>query len=312
MCEICGNPHFDFRFVSGPVPDYIQNDIDRYPLRPGMQINVRRHGAHKGLREQWEVHSDTFLFSFPLSGDMTVNIDGDPASSHLADSVTNLSYMPGRHSCTEYHSSKTVRWVGIVVDRNTMGELLNDGSQPLMPTLFRLINSEKDPYLYRKAPMTTAMRQIAHQIYNNSMQGALGNIFLEGKALELVSLRLHQLFEVTEPTPPSLNSTDIERIYHARELLEKQMVAPPSLFRLAKKAGLNDTKLKRGFKQVFGTTVFDYLKNVRLESARQLLLAGEKNVSEVAAEVGYNSLSHFSQIFKRKYGILPSRISKSG
>jgi AraC-like DNA-binding protein len=64
------------------------------------------------------------------------------------------------------------------------------------------------------------------------------------------------------------------------------MEAPLSLPELAGYAGINETKLKRGFRKVYGTSVFGYLRNQRLDKARILLETGDMNVSEVAYSVG--------------------------
>jgi AraC family transcriptional regulator, transcriptional activator of the genes for pyochelin and ferripyochelin receptors len=84
------------------------------------------------------------------------------------------------------------------------------------------------------------------------------------------------------------------------------MDEPPSLLTLARQVGLNDFKLKRGFRQVFGTTVFGYLHEHRMERARQLLEERRLNVTAVACTVGYANPSHFAGAFKRKFGVNPS------
>jgi AraC-like DNA-binding protein len=70
--------------------------------------------------------------------------------------------------------------------------------------------------------------------------------------------------------------------------------------------GINDCKLKAGFRQVFGTTVFGYLHNCRMERSRQLLEAGEMTVTEAAQAVGFVSRGHFAAAFKRRFGVNPS------
>jgi AraC-like DNA-binding protein len=80
---------------------------------------------------------------------------------------------------------------------------------------------------------------------------------------------------------------------------------PPFLLELARQVGLNEKKLNLGFKQVFGTTVFDYLRTYRLEKAKQLLNEGKMNVTEVAFGVGYLHHSTFSRSFTRHFGISP-------
>jgi len=85
---------------------------------------------------------------------------------------------------------------------------------------------------------------------------------------------------------------------------------PPGLSELATIIGINEYKLKRGFREMFGNTVFGYLANARLEIAKNNLLENKKTVSEIAAELGYSSLQHFSSAFKEKFGISPGKLKR--
>ncbi|MEH2080075.1 MAG: helix-turn-helix transcriptional regulator [Nostoc sp.] len=80
---------------------------------------------------------------------------------------------------------------------------------------------------------------------------------------------------------------------------------PSSLLNLANEIGLNDFKLKRGFREVFGTTVLGHVQSLRLEQAQQLLQDTNFTVAEIASQVGYESISHFGYLFKRQFGITP-------
>ena len=104
-----------------------------------------------------------------------------------------------------------------------------------------------------------------------------------------------------------LRSDDVDRIQHAKDILLSDLENPPSLLKLAQQVGLNDYKLKQSFKQVFGTTVFGYLHDYRMQQAYQLLEVGELNITEVSLKVGYSSLSSFNRAFKKKFGINPSQ-----
>jgi AraC-like DNA-binding protein len=87
--------------------------------------------------------------------------------------------------------------------------------------------------------------------------------------------------------------------------LVRNLENPPSLFGLARQVGLNDTKLKRGFRQVFGTTAFGCLHAHRMEQGRQLLAKGKMNVTEVAYKIGYSSRTYFSRAFTKHFGLNP-------
>jgi len=90
------------------------------------------------------------------------------------------------------------------------------------------------------------------------------------------------------------------------EVLVARLSDPPSLMELARLVGINDCKLKAGFRQVFGTTVFGYLHNCRMERSRQLLEAGEMSVAQAAQTVGFVNRSHFAIAFRKKFGVNPS------
>ena len=83
------------------------------------------------------------------------------------------------------------------------------------------------------------------------------------------------------------------------------MSAPPSLRELSREVALSATLLKRGFRQLFGETVFEHLRNLRLDRARELLLDQGASVKEAAWSVGYASVSHFARAFGARFGASP-------
>lgn len=133
-------------------------------------------------------------------------------------------------------------------------------------------------------------------------------IFLEGKILELLSMQLERL-ENKQLSPGNFSKEDISRLEEAKNLVAQNLQTPCSLIELARKTGLNDFKLKKGFKELFGHTVFGYLSELRMNSAYQLLKEG-KTVSEVSEMVGYKNAHHFTSAFKKRYNFLPSRVGK--
>ena len=129
---------------------------------------------------------------------------------------------------------------------------------------------------------------------------------MEGKALEMLAYELDEFScDQKENTTP-LNIIEMVRLDEARKIVEYEFVDPPTLFELARRVGLNDFKLKRGFREAFGTTVFEYIRKLRMDKARELLEQGRLTVTEVALATGYSHFGHFSSAFKKSFGILPS------
>ena len=154
--------------------------------------------------------------------------------------------------------------------------------------------------------LTLAMNQVLRQILHCPYQGMTQQLYLECKALELLALQFACLeAETAKPRRSRLKAKDLERVEYARELLQQQLDNPPSVLALSHRVGLSDRKLKQGFRELFGTTVFGYLRDCRMEQARSLLRHSHTTVAKVAAQVGYRNPEAFSTAFRRKFSVSP-------
>jgi AraC family transcriptional activator of pyochelin receptor len=165
------------------------------------------------------------------------------------------------------------------------------------------------------APMGTIapnVQLVLQQILNCPYTGSIQQVYLEGKALELIALQSAQFLRSVQASPHHpLKRSDVDRIHQARAIVSQRLENPPSLLELARAVGLNDCTLKRGFRQVFGTTVFGYIRQQRLMKARQLLQDTEMSVAEVTCLVGYTHPGHFAAAFKREFGVSPKVFKRS-
>lgn len=160
--------------------------------------------------------------------------------------------------------------------------------------------------------MTPDLQLILHQIQSLSYQGSLKRMYLEGKVLELLATSLHLQFSnrTFQESKVNLSYCDVQCIYQARDYKLHQLENPPTLKELARQVGINEFKLKAGFREVFQTTVFSYLRQERMKIAMNLLEKGDITISEVAMKVGYINKIHFSAAFKETFGFNPSQFKK--
>lgn len=171
-----------------------------------------------------------------------------------------------------------------------------------------VIDGKVQPY-YQQGEITQQMWTVLSKILQCPYQGLMKRMYLESQAMELITLHFQQFQEqdIHDHSFPANNLSDVDRIYQAKEILLRNLENPPSLIELARQVGLNEFKLKRGFRQVFGTPAFKYLHDYRLEKARQLLASGEMKVEEVASRVGFDSRSYFALAFRKKFGLNPKQ-----
>lgn len=154
-----------------------------------------------------------------------------------------------------------------------------------------------------------AMYEAIYEIMNCNRQGVFKRMFLESKVIELLLLQLEQ-FSENSNLNSSIKKTEADKIYAVREFILDNLDAECSLIDLAHKVGTNEFTLKKGFKELFGTTVFSFWNDAKMDQAKLWLTEEGMNVGEVSHLIGYKNQRHFSAAFKRKFGIIPSVLKK--
>jgi len=167
------------------------------------------------------------------------------------------------------------------------------------------------PFLTHRAhrPFTPAMQSIIQLLWNNPFCGGLKGLYMEAKTMELLLLQW-QSFNAPVPDKKPWRKEDLDKLYAAKEILQQRIQDPPTLSALARCCGLNEFKLKKGFREVFGVTVFGYFNTLRLEQAHLLLCTTSLSISEIAYRTGWAHPQHFHRAFKKQYGITPGGLRK--
>ncbi|EMR01948.1 helix-turn-helix transcriptional regulator [Cesiribacter andamanensis] len=156
------------------------------------------------------------------------------------------------------------------------------------------------------------MRSTISQVRSCPLQGHTRKLYLEAKVSELLCLLLDAYASVSLPLNRLPNPQQLEKLYSLREYLHRHYLQPHlSLESLCREAGLNEFVLKKGFKQLFGTTVFGYIQRLRMEHARLLLTDGGATVAEAADALGYANPQHFSTAYKKQWGESPGQLTKT-
>ena len=278
-----------------------------FELRSGFELMISSVDQRQNLIADIEEKGSQFIISFCLSGKQRVSFR-DQKDDFIVGHGQNILCFTPRSMCTAEHSSgQTYDYVNIRIERSQLNALMDGQFDRIPADIHSIIDESNKNYYSHIGSMIPSMHMVIHQILNCPYLGFLKRMYLESKAMELITHQLAQLaFDENGPKKSFvLRPDDIERIHEARDILIRNLENPPSLMELARQTGLNDTKLKRGFRQVFGTTVFGCLHAYRMEQGRQLLAEGKMNVTEVAYEVGYSSRPYFSRAFTRHFGLNP-------
>jgi AraC-like DNA-binding protein len=155
--------------------------------------------------------------------------------------------------------------------------------------------------------ITLAQQQALKNILNCPLDGKLGCMMIETSIIQVLLIHLHSLFYKEEAfKQPVANRRDIEIIQQLKDYLTKTFLEDHCLPSLARQFGTNTNKLMSLFKKVFGRSIFEFIGELRMDHAMELLRDHGLLVTEVSRTVGYKNPNHFSSAFKRKYGVSPS------
>jgi AraC-like DNA-binding protein len=149
-------------------------------------------------------------------------------------------------------------------------------------------------------------------LLNHNYSDTLENIYVNAQTQMLLLYSMDCMLGEKEINTISCkflaNETDREKILKAREILVQQIGEPITIRELSRKVAMNECYLKKGFKELFGTTIFDFYQNQRMEHAKFLLYEKGLSVTEVSVMLGYSSISHFSTAFKKHTGLKPCEL----
>jgi AraC-like DNA-binding protein len=171
-----------------------------------------------------------------------------------------------------------------------------------------LSDENKEKKYYSQEMVSPATAVVLSQLMNYNLHPSIKKLYLKGKVYELISLYFNKTEDADlEQCPYLADEDNVRRIRMAKEIMISRMAEPPTLAELSQEVGLSLKKLKEGFKQIYGDSVFGFLFDYKMEYARKMLETGKHNVNEVGLKVGYSTASHFIASFKKKFGTTPKK-----
>lgn len=251
-------------------------------------------------------------FTYSLSGDTVLSIrtgPGDWGNNHISGEIRSLGYNSEFSGIATVNSSIPIKNFHLYITPQKLAQLLGPGNDNLVRIIIDKASLGSDGRLNMTTigPITTS---IIHQIFTREGASPADSLFLKGKILELLS---HEVELLCSPPRKQtiLQPDDMGKLQTAKTMMMERMSTPPTIAELARNVGLNERKIKQGFKELYGTTVYSFLRDYRMKQAKLLFDRDHKSVTDVACTVGYSNVSHFGAIFKHHHGVRPGDYLRS-
>lgn len=275
---------------------------------------------NSALEYDWEInykteHSPYIRFMFCLDGDATYRIEHREISFELNHPLSaTISQNQIRSQTLILSQGQRNTLVIIDVHRKQFLEQYLPETHSGKDYFHDLLADDSDPKrFFRIDYYNLAIADSINQLLANEYEGVVEKVFIHAKVSEVLALKIHQLQEEKKQGTwyTLLKSQEVELVVRARNIHAAELQNPPTISQLAKRLGTNENKLKRNFKQVYNKTLNESLTEERLNYAKLLLAAQELNIQQISLEVGYKNPSHFTRLFKQRFGMLPRDFLKT-
>jgi AraC-like DNA-binding protein len=310
------------RFVVDDVPNYNPESPKRLCMHVNTEIGslkldqvfTRHFSVSKGdlnlnynsIIEVDEVPQDKVGFYMLDCGRGHIPLFGETKLSDSGGSVNvGECYVAFNPGLSEIHrfDAQSAKPFYLEINGDYFASLLDSGDVFTGNLKEKILKRE---FFGMKTSMVSAQYLLASSIYDCPLEGALGNLMVEGSVQQFVALQLSTFVRPVKST--NITSRDRDILHAVKDYLHRTFHMNHTLIDLSKQFGINQNKLKKSFKELFGVPVIEYLYDLKMEQAKIMLYEQGMYVREVSSIVGYKNPNHFATAFKRKFGVRPSKI----
>lgn len=281
-----------------------ESTVEEINLEKGFYLLHFQNESNEVEHFEREIDSTFIQIHFCLKGNSKFLFNNGAYAFDVLDNRSILLYNPQRTLPIHLEIQPKTTLISLLISIEKFHSLFSKESS-YIPFLSSENSNKK---YYDDAEIKTTVALVLQQIINSNVNSSIRKLYVQGKVYELLSLHFQQ-DETTEGEycPFLVDEDNVLKIRKAKEIIISRMAEPPSLQELANEIGLNLKKLKEGFKQIYGDTVYSFLFDYKMEQARRLLETNKYNVNEVGIQIGYSTSSHFIAAFKKKFGITPKK-----
>ena len=281
-----------------------ESNASRMTIEEGFYVLRFQNDTDEVTREVREINSSFIQFHFCMKGQGDFLFNTGNYVFNVKEEHSILLYNPQRDLPIDLKLQPNTWIIGVVISIKKFHSLFSQDADHIH--FLSPENSTKK--YYDNGNINPSMAVVLSQILSSNIHESMKALYLKGKVYELLSLYFNKNEDTDiEQCPFLIDEDNVRKIRLAKEIILKNMSEPPTLQELSEEIGLSLNKLKEGFKQLYGDTVFGYLLDHKMEEARRMLASTNYNVNEVGLRIGYSTSSHFIAAFKKKYGTTPKK-----
>jgi len=282
--------------------------VETINITDGAILNITDAPADLLFNLELKSEPPSICIGCHLSGDMVYIEEGRGEPIYFKEESMFISKMS-----VPFHATK--RTTGRLRSMSVMfypgaEKLMFGESVSLLKDRYSTLFDTNSHFSMEQHTLSPFVKALAESIANCNLKSHKREFYMKSKAMELLNYIFseYMIKSGMEVSKSVLQPGEVKKIRNLREYLNTNINTAPSINELSKITGLNDCKLKAGFKEVFGTTIYGYIKAEKMSRAKIMLETGRYSVSEIAWDIGYTNVSHFIKAFKKYYCVTPGQM----
>ncbi|WP_228452272.1 helix-turn-helix domain-containing protein [Chryseobacterium sp. c4a] len=305
----------------GSVPEIFINELGKF------ETLTLYEGDEFLVKEYQFSYIEDYTMKFRTEAvkyiELSFFLDGADAIKDLVDGKSReyklfhhyIYYTPENADVEIYfHKEFLYKNLDIYVSKDYFHQLA-ESSDALQDFILKIDQNQPASLFPKGLPITPQMMSILLEIKKCNLEGFYKDYFIKSKILSLLLLIFefakNQENETETKSKSSINTSEIHKLMAIKEFIEGNLKSFYTIEQLSIKFGINEFKLKNGFKELFGDGVFHYASKLRMKEALYLLKNSDFSIKEIAYHLGYASPSSFSVAFKNEVGVGPSYYRKN-
>jgi AraC family transcriptional activator of pyochelin receptor len=294
-----------------------EGTLQSFRFNSGLHLHIADFKPTENILERFGSGDPAIRFYFHIlaSGywELRSPFRGDPQGKLIrSNGFSSVIFYPEMEGRMFLPLDRRQFHLSIYVRPSMLNTYLGDCLSRLPKALIDVSQGSVETGFSHESPFSQMMNLSIQHLLDCPYTGPMKELYMENKAVELIVHKLAQILpsDAMKEAPQKMAALGTDCIHRARDLLCRDLESPPRLSDLAHAVGTNHSRLNRGFREVFGTTVFGYLRRKRLIEARRLIEMEGASVTEAAFSVGYDSISSFSKAFSEYFGMRPMACRK--
>ncbi|MCF3108228.1 AraC family transcriptional regulator [Niabella sp. CC-SYL272] len=270
---------------------------------PHIHLSQIQWNTAEDLEMHGATSSDTININFQLGGQMYSRFTGINHPMDMQTNRHNLVYAPEAGDHHHIAGNHSLSLLHVIIDKDFFTASIGCNDR-WSEQVHRNLEAQR-PFsgAPEARPVSNKMQLLLDSILNCAETGTMRRLLLQSRMLELLALEIEQF--CTPLSSAAIPWEEQERLQQLKAYIGIHYLSDLSLHQLSRVSLLNEFKLKKGFKQLFGETLFTYIHRLRMEHAALLLRDTKSTIDEIALVVGYAYAHHFSTAFKKHFKISP-------